>query len=170
MKPNIGSGDAGDTSILGGRRVPKTSEIVEALGAIDEASAALGLARSLLEDARGGELLLRCQVALQKVAAEIASAGRGRATDFDFRSAISVLEAEMQRTAAAAPRPTGFLTPGDTPAQAALNLARAVVRRAERRVVAVRSSGVTFEPAAAVYLNRLSDLLFDMLCARAGMK
>jgi cob(I)alamin adenosyltransferase len=170
MKPNIGSGDAGDTSILGGRRVPKTSAIVEALGAIDEASAAVGLARSLLDDARGREFLQGCQVALQKVAAEIASAGRGRATDFDFHSAITTLETEMQRVAADVRRPNGFLTPGDTPAQAALNLARAVVRRAERRAVAVRSSGAAFEPAAAVYLNRLSDLLFDMLCATAGTK
>ena len=170
MKRDLGSGDSGETNVLGGRRVMKDSPIVEALGAVDEASSAVGLARAFMRDERRKKFLADCQNALQKVAAEVASAGRGRATDFDFAAAIAALESEMARIASDVPRPTGFLTPGDAPAEAALNLARAVVRRAERASVALAASAQHFEPAARVYLNRLSDLLFDMIIAEKAGK
>jgi len=170
MKPNIGSGDSGQTNILGGRRVAKNSLTVEALGAVDEAASAIGLARSLVTSPARRELLKGCQLALQKVAAEMAAAGAGRATDFDFAGASAAIEGEMERIGAAVVRPTGFVVPGDSPAEAALHLARALVRRAERAAVALVSSGVEFEAGAAVYLNRLSDLLFDTACAEAAGK
>ena len=170
MKPNIGSGDSGETGVLGGRRVPKDSALVEALGAIDEASAAVGLARAFVRDTHRKAFLALCQAALLKCGAEVAAAGSPRATDFDFVAAAKGLEAEMERLAQLTERPTKFLTPGETPAEAALNLARAVTRRAERAVVAARRTGVEFEPGAHVYINRLSDLLFDMLCAEAAGK
>ena len=80
MKPNIGSGDRGETSISAGRRVAKDSAVVEALGAIDEASAAIGLARSFARSRHVKDLLNGCQTALQKCAAEVAAAG-GRPRD-----------------------------------------------------------------------------------------
>jgi len=165
MKPNIGAGDSGETNILGGRRLPKDSPLVEALGAIDEAASAIGLARSFMTDDQRRGALRDAQLDLQKVAAEVAAAGAPRATDFDFAAAVARLENHMARIAASVPRPHTFLTPGNTPAEGALNLARAVTRRAERAAVALGRSGAAFEPGAQKYLNRLSDLLFDMITA-----
>lgn len=163
MKPNMGAGDSGETNILGGRRVEKHSALVAVLGDIDEASAAIGLARAFVKDSTIRAMLHEAQTVLHKCAAEVASAGAGRATSFDFAAALAAIEAHMKDLAAMAPRPTEFLMPGETPAEGALNLARAVVRRAERSFSLMSHGGPSTPPEVAVYLNRLSDLLFDML-------
>ena len=162
MKPRIGSGDAGVTGMPGGRRVLKTSAAVEALGAIDEAAAAVGLARALVANEAHRALLSACQEALGDCAAEVAAAGRARATAFDFPAATSALEDTLREISRTAGEPAGFVMAGENPAQAALHLARTVVRRAERRVFALDMEGRPVLALAAVYLNRLSDLLFDL--------
>ncbi|MCD6404884.1 MAG: ATP:cob(I)alamin adenosyltransferase, partial [Planctomycetes bacterium] len=99
MKPDMGAGDGGATGLPGGRRVPKDSPQIEALGAIDEASAAVGLARSLIEDNNRRQVLFSCQQALQQAAAVVASAeskNAGAAT-FDFVGAVAAGEEEMSR-------------------------------------------------------------------------
>jgi cob(I)alamin adenosyltransferase len=168
MKPNIGSGDGGETSVSGGRRVPKDGALVEALGAIDEASCAVGLARSFARGQRVKDLLNDCQTALQKCAAEVAAAGAPRATDFDFDAAVTALESEIRLADRGAVRPSAFVNPGSTQGEAALHLARSMVRRAERRVFALRHNGPQPPADVARYLNRLSDLLFDLAYAEAS--
>jgi cob(I)alamin adenosyltransferase len=168
MKPNIGSGDSGDTSVSRGRRVPKDSPQIEALGSIDEASAAIGLARAAVRSAEVKDLLRDCQLALQKCAAEIAAAGGPRATDFDFAAGAAALVAAMARSDEGAPRPSQFLTPGSSGSEAALQFARVAVRKAERRVITLRREIPDLPQGVAVYLNRLSDLLFDLAYAESS--
>jgi len=168
MKPNIGSGDHGETSVMGGRRVRKDSPQIEALGAIDEATAAIGVARAFVRSVEVKELLQHCQLALQNCAAEVAGAGDKRQTGFDFAAATRTVEEEIKKYDRGAPRPTQFITPGTTQAEAALHLARSVIRRAERRVFALERAGASLPAGVAAYLNRLSDLMFDLAYAESS--
>lgn len=160
MKPQMGRGDDGLTDLLRGGRVLKNSPHVEAIGAVDEAVAAIGLARALLEDAGRKERLKGLQLELRNCAGEIAAPLGTRATDFDFRAATEAIEAEMAAILQKEGSPEGFITPGETPAEAALDVARTLVRRAERRVFALDWDDRAVYPQVAAYLNRLSDLLF----------
>ncbi len=157
----MGRGDSGRTSALG-RRVSKASRRTAALGALDEAAAAVGLARSLSKTAAHGKTLLECQRALHKCAAEVAAAGGKRATDFDFRAAVQALARETGRVEKAAGAPDDFVFFGDNPAAAGLNFARATVRRAERTVWSLTAKPGARLRQVAAYLNRLSDLLFAL--------
>lgn len=152
------SGDAGTTGLVGGARVAKDDARVEALGAVDEANAALGLARL---DSKGlpavDAMLARIQHELFDLGADLATpdAGDGRIRP----SQAARLEAEIDAMTAQLPPLTAFVLPGGSPAAAHLHLARTVLRRAERCAVALqRLQPVT--PAALTYLNRLSDHLF----------
>ena len=162
MKPDIGSGDLGETDVTGGGRVAKDSPLMEALGSIDEATSAIGLARALVENTERKELLLWCQKALSACGAEIAG---DNATGFDFTEGARRAEHEMRRLGETYARPTCFVMPGESVREAALNVARAVVRRAERNAVALTRAGVRFDMGVIKFLNRLSDLLFDLACA-----
>ena len=102
---------------------------------------------------------------MQAVAAEVANAGNGRATRHDFVNGIKAIEEQIRITEMVVGRPKGFLTPGETPAEAALDVARVLVRRAERRVVTLEEEGQAVDAHVCAYLNRLSDLLFSMVCA-----
>jgi cob(I)alamin adenosyltransferase len=162
MKIYTKSGDAGATGLFGGGRVSKHDPRVEAYGAVDEANAAVGLARAALDDPELADELGRVQDELFCVGAELATPHEAKA-----HAAVPAieprwaerLEQAMDRWDAELPPLHRFVLPGGTPAAAALHLARAVCRRAERRVVALAAQ-VEVAPAAIVYLNRLSDLLF----------
>lgn len=160
MKKDTGRGDTGMTDVYGGRRVSKTSGAVEALGAVDEASAAIGLARSLVEDTSIEKLLHKCQSALVECGAEIAGRDGQPLVDFDFEGAVEVVEREIRRLSGEGEGPSGFVPAGASPPEAALHLARSVVRRAERRVFALKRVSAPPLSEVARYLNRLSDLLF----------
>lgn len=142
-----------------GGHVSKTSPQVEALGAIDEAAAAVGLARAMSKSASTRKILLECRRGLHACAATVASQ-RGRKPVFDFDAATAAIEKEVLRVEKAVGAPKDFVLFGDTPAEAALDLARAMVRRAERAVCALRAKRRS--SLAAAYLNRLSDLLFAL--------
>ena len=88
-----------------------------------------------------------------------------RATDFDFAEATAVVEALIEKIKETSGEPTGFIIPGASPFEAALSMARTVVRRAERSVFAVDWGQKAHLEAAATYLNRLSDLLFALVVA-----
>ncbi len=155
-----GTGDDGTTGLLGGGRVPKDDLRVEAYGTVDEASSALGLARSLATDARVREIAEELQRDLYRVGSVLATAPehRGRFGTVD-EADVARLERLMAELEAEVPMPREFILPGATPASGAFDLARTVVRRAERRCVALsRRDG----DAADVrrYLNRLGLLLF----------
>jgi cob(I)alamin adenosyltransferase len=161
-------GDKGETGLFGGDRVPKSHPRVAAYGALDELNSALGAARAALPD---GEPFRALDAALERVQAEcfvigallatpagkldkLGAFGRGLPAD-----APSRLERELDAWDAGLEPLKTFILPGGGPAGAALHVARAVSRRAEREVVAF-AAGEPAPDGVIVYLNRLSTWLF----------
>jgi cob(I)alamin adenosyltransferase len=176
-------GDDGTTGLLyGGARIQKDDPRAEAYGTIDEAVAALGLARANLGVKRrsgtlnlpiGGlaELILRLQRELFVVGAELASNPEAwdRLEDGTTRVSsqmVANLETLLLELEAAITMPTEFVVPGETPTSAALELARTILRRAERRAVGLRRDGLVPGDHLLPYLNRLADLVWVL--ARAA--
>ena len=167
------TGDDGTTGLLYGGRISKADHAAEAYGSVDEAVAALGLARALTPDPDLGALVLRLQRELFVVGADLATNPEERDR---LTAGISVVEPDMvaelesliDRTVEAHPLPNEFVVPGANPASAALDVARTAVRRAERRTIEMQDAGRTVNPDARRYLNRLSDLLFVLARWSAG--
>ena len=157
------AGDAGITGLLGEGRLPKYHPRVEALGALDEASAALGLARALCKAPKTGPILLDVQRDLYTIMAEVAATPENaqRFQTLDLPR-IQWLESQADAITALAPVPAGFILPGDSLPGAALALARTVVRRAERRVAELLDTGEIENRVLLQYLNRLSSLCFAL--------
>ena len=159
------TGDEGETGLLYGGRVSKADPRVEAYGTVDEAIAALGLARALTEERRVKELLLHLQRELFTVAAELATVPDQYETFQRHFKPItpeftSRLEESIEELKAAAELPRAFIIPGASGASAALDLARTVLRRAERHTVALKTAGLLANQETLRYLNRMGDLLF----------
>jgi len=176
-------GDDGTTGLLyGGARVQKDDPRTEAYGTIDEAVAALGLARASLGAKRRvgtlspslgglGDLILRFQRELFVVGAELATNPEAwdrledartrvsRAMVDDVETVLVELERQIEM-------PREFVVPGETPTSAALELARTILRRAERRAVGLRRDGLVPGEHLVPYLNRLADLVWVL--ARAA--
>ena len=154
-------GDKGKTSLGDGSRVPKQSLRVEAFGTVDEANAAIGLARLHIsgdEDA----MLARIQNDLFDLGADLCTPESGTRAAGALRivaAQVKRLETEIDAMNAALAPLNSFVLPGGTPAAASLHLARTVTRRAERLVCAL-AAAETVNPEAIKYLNRLSDHLF----------
>jgi cob(I)alamin adenosyltransferase len=162
-------GDDGTTSLWYGGRVPKSDARTEAYGAIDEAGSALGVARSLCGagDADVARDILRIQGELFVAGAELATAPEAGDRLADGVSRISdamvdALDAEIDRYMDRVSLPPKFVIPGGTPLSAQLDLARAILRRAERRAVALRDEQGLASDAVLRYLNRASDLVYAM--------
>jgi len=165
MKIYTRGGDSGETSLLGGRRVSKSDDRVEAYGGVDELNAALGVVRARPLDAWLASQLDAIQCDLFSICSVLASLDdEGRVVHHPkVRAAleharIDEIEAAIDQATSEAPPLDHFVVPGGCETAALLQLARAICRRAERRVVALTDP----PPATAVlvYLNRLSDLLF----------
>ena len=162
-------GDDGTTSLWYGGRVAKTDLRTEAYGAVDEAVAALGVARSLC-GAADGELatdILALQRELFVAGAELATApeAAGRLRDRVSRvtdDMVEALEPIIDRYMDRVDLPPKFVIPGGTELSARLDVARAVLRRAERRVVDLKVCGDLADETVLRYLNRASDALFAM--------
>ena len=156
-----GTGDDGTTGLLGGRRLPKDDPRIEAYGTVDEASSALGLAKSLSPHPRVRSICEELQRGLYSLGAELAT-NPGSRTSFATTSAAGVarLEEIMAELEDLVVMPDGFILPGSTPASGALDLARAVTRRAERRCLALEHAHGLDNPHVRQWLNRLSLLLF----------
>lgn len=156
-------GDDGTTGQLGQGRLPKYHPKVETLGTLDEASAALGLARSACKAPQSTAMLMEAQRDLYAIMAEVAAtpenAGR-------FQEAgperVRWLETQIEAVTALAPAPKEFILPGDSAAGAALSLARTIVRRAERRLAELVDKSEAENPVLLQYLNRLSSLCFAL--------
>lgn len=164
-------GDDGTTGFIGEGRLPKNDPRMEALGAIDEASAATGLARAaaLLPDTR--QALLEIQRGLYSAMAEAAASPENLARFRKIGPAeVENLEAQIARLESSTNSPGGFILPGDTLSSAALSLARAVVRRAERRLVDMDGLSLLEGSSLLPWFNRLSSLLFvlELVEAQAG--
>lgn len=155
------TGDDGTTALLGDRRVPKYHPQPQAYGTVDEASAALGLARALTTRPGIKDALLTAQRDLFRMMSELAAtpevAHRFRAID---AGRVSWLEEAVDHFGSQTPMPREFVVPGDTPAGAVLDLARTVVRRAERIVAGLCDDGLCSNNEILRYLNRLSSLCF----------
>ena len=155
-------GDEGYTHLLGGERVAKDARRLEALGDLDEASSALGVARNAVARAETRPELVRIQRTLYRLMAEVAAAAPRPNLPPLGLEAVRALEAVMRDMAPLLPPLRNFILPGDSSGAAALDLARAIVRRAERHVVALVHDGTLTNPHLVPYLNRLSLLLFQL--------
>lgn len=164
MKVYTRKGDDGTTGLYGGGRVAKDSVAPEAYGAVDEAQAAVGVARSHCE--RGSELdgwLVAVERDLWVLMAELATdpANTHKLVDGASRvtpAMVAALEARIDEVSARFEPPTEFVVPGEDRVAALLDVARTVVRRAERRSLAAAPDGSQVVP----YLNRLSDLIWTL--------
>lgn len=166
MKIFSRKGDRGETSLVGGVRVSKADARCEAYGTIDEAVSWLGLAKGYCQAEVAG-ILSSLQQDLFVVAAELATPA-ARVSQLAKRA--SVVEPEMvQRLEgliadieAKVTMPRGFVIPGACRSSAALDVARTVIRRAERRAVSLRETGQPLNQVLLSYLNRLSSLVFAL--------
>jgi cob(I)alamin adenosyltransferase len=157
------SGDDGSSGLVDGTRRPKADSRFAAIGAVDEANSAIGVARLMagpFEDA----MLARVQNDLFDLGADLSTPEDGRKAEGALRivaSQVVRLEAEIDAMNASLKPLTSFILPGGAPLAAHLHLARAIARRAEREMVALAAKE-TINPAALAYANRLSDHLFVM--------
>ncbi len=160
------TGDDGTTALMYGRRVPKTHPRIEACGAVDELNAALGVARAAATEGFVGDNLLSIQKDLVALMGEIGVATEDLPRYFkDGYSAVTPamtarLDALVREIEAQNISFKGWAMPGATPAGAALDLARTVCRRAERRVCALKAAGELKNGEIIIFLNRLGDLLW----------
>jgi cob(I)alamin adenosyltransferase len=156
-------GDDGTTGILGGGRLPKYHPRIEALGTLDEASAALGLARAAAQTERGKSLLVQVQRDIYALMGEVATKPAGTYTSKKMeQSRVTWLEAQIDQLETTNTVVKEFILPGDTTAGAAISLARTIVRRAERRMTELLANKEITNPILLQYLNRLSTLCFSL--------
>jgi cob(I)alamin adenosyltransferase len=159
-------GDDGTTGLLYGGRTSKDDLRVEAYGTADEAIAALGIARAVTRTPGLADLILRLQRDLFILGSEVATAPENwRKLDADKGTLVTVemvdaLESLIDEYESRTDMPREFVIPGETHASAALDLARTIVRRCERRCVALARDKQLPDGEVVRYLNRLSDLLF----------
>lgn len=163
MKLYTKGGDDGSTALFGGARVPKNNLRVAAYGDVDETNAAIGLAL-----AAGPDPDPDTAAALRHIQSDLFILGGELATPADKSphvqladAHIAQLERWIDEACAETPPLQNFVLPGGAPAAAALHLARTVCRRAERALVTL-AQREPVRPAAVIYLNRLSDLLFAL--------
>ena len=153
------TGDAGQTGLYTGERIAKDSLRVEAYGSVDESNAALAMARAFCQKQEVVDWLCKLQKNNGLLMADLASQGAEPLLTMEL---VQGLERAIDAMEAGLPPLTHFLVPGDTRGGAMLDMARTLVRRAERRLLALHRE----EPVAEVdrvYLNRLSDFCFMLM-------
>ncbi len=160
-------GDDGSTGLWYGGRVSKADLAPEAYGSVDEAASELGVARSVCSDAELHADILRLQNELFVAGAELAAAAEAAGRLQPGVSQVTPemverLESDIDRYMDRVDLPPKFVIPGGTELSARLDVARAAVRRAERRVSELRHEGDLADDTVLMYLNRLSDALFAM--------
>lgn len=166
MKIYTKTGDAGDTGLFGGGRVPKSHPRVDAYGEVDELNATLGVARAAGSEPEIDAMLVRLQQDLFAIGAILATPDLVKMRQHLEKARIDDARvAELERAIDAADTELeplrAFIVPGGTPKAAALHVSRTVCRRAERRVVDIAAEA-HIPPVVVVYLNRLSDVLFTL--------
>lgn len=150
------TGDAGKTSLFGGKRVLKCDQLVDAYGSMDELNSWVGLVVSETSHAHLRELLAKIQADLFTIGGSLA----GWRTDLSALPArVTEMEVEIDAMEKNLPSLTNFILPGGSPHAAHIHIARSITRRVERQVVALTKSQKV-DPEILKYLNRLSDLFF----------
>lgn len=167
-------GDDGTTRLADGSHLVKSSARLEAIGAVDEANAALGLLAASLRGEEAGNAIAAIQNDMFDLGADLATPGTDfEPTDAQLRivpSQVTAIEQAIDRLNDELPPLSSFVLPGGSEQAARAHVARAAVRRAERAVVAL-GQAESLNPAALAYINRLSDYLFVLarsLNAAAG--
>jgi cob(I)alamin adenosyltransferase len=161
-KITTGTGDSGYTGLLGAQRVPKYDPRPDTFGTVDEATSALGLARATTQDQRVKDIIYQIQQELYLLMGELATPPENyekmglRMTGEHVQRLEQVEEALKSEVEI----PNKFIIPGDTLDGAALDLARTIIRRAERMAVKLLHDKVIQNGEVVRYLNRLSDLIF----------
>jgi len=162
MKITSRRGDKGRTDSLDGKRLSKTHPRISAIGALDEATSSIGFARSLAKKGRTKKILLQIQKDLATLSSEISSGpvSLSRLPQRIGEDEVKFLEERINQLEKLKSLPEGFVIPGSGTPSAALDVARAVLRRAEREVVSLSQRKMLRNPSILRYLNRLSDLLW----------
>ena len=167
MKTFNKRGDRGETSLLYGGRVAKSNPRCEAYGTIDEAVSLLGLARALTKKEQVSHILYGIQQDLFIVGSELAVAAdeylklkaKHRVVTAEMVDRLERLIDDLEQKVEI---PKSFVIPGNCPSSAVLDVARTVIRRAERRVVALKQENMVPNQRVLAYLNRLADLVFAL--------
>ncbi len=155
-------GDLGETSLLGGQRVPKFDPRPETYGVLDEASSVLGVARAMTENPSIKEIIFSVQKDLLTMGAELSSLPEetpnlavriGKADAKRLERLIDDLQKEVALG-------QEFIYPGETVISAQIDVGRTVIRRAERLAARLKNDGLVINPHIHEYLNRLADMLF----------
>ncbi|MHA1794128.1 MAG: cob(I)yrinic acid a,c-diamide adenosyltransferase [Promethearchaeota archaeon] len=166
--PSTRPGDKGSTSLYSGERIDKTSQRVEAIGAVDELISFLGIARTFSTNAINQEIK-EIQLRLFNVANELASKDIQFAVKPIQETDIKSLEQKIKSMNKQLPPLTHFVLPGNSKPGAFLHAARTVCRRAEREILRL-SKDDTLNPFLMQYMNRLSDFLFVLARLSNKMK
>jgi cob(I)alamin adenosyltransferase len=161
-KVTTGTGDTGYTGLLGEQRVPKYDPRPDTFGTVDEATSALGLARATTQDQKVKDIIYQIQQELYLLMGELATPPEnyekmGLRMTSEHVQRLEQIEETLKGEVEI---PNKFIIPGDTPDGAALDLARTIIRRAERMSVKLLHDGVIQNGEVVRYLNRLSDLIF----------
>lgn len=156
MSISTRAGDDGTSGLIGEGRYPKSDPRFEALGDLDELNAWLGSCAGLVDEGSARECLAGAQRWIIAFSAVVATVPGAAPPPFPYPDELTSLEAAIAECESVLPPLRTLILPGGCPAGAALHIARAVCRRAERRVVALGDTA----PSCLAYLNRLSDYLF----------
>lgn len=165
-----GKGDTGKTGFLGEGRISKNSLRIEAVGSVDEANASLGYARSIAIGQKTKEIILEVQKQLYFLMSELSASPEvsdrfGKISENE----ILWLEESIKDIESLVDLQREFIIPGENPSSGAMSIARAIVRRAERRTIALYESEEIRKPVLITYLNRLSSLVFILEVYEASL-
>ncbi|MGA3207571.1 MAG: cob(I)yrinic acid a,c-diamide adenosyltransferase [Syntrophales bacterium] len=155
-------GDGGETSLLGGQRVPKYDPRPETYGVLDEASSALGVARATTKNQKIKDIILSVQKDLLVMGAELSSVPEDiqkltrRIGEEDIKRLEQIID-ELQKNITLK---NEFIYPGETPVSARIDVGRTIIRRAERKAASLKNEGLLLSAEINRYLNRLADMLF----------
>jgi cob(I)alamin adenosyltransferase len=155
-------GDGGETSLLGGQRVPKYDPRPETYGVLDEASSALGVARATTKNQKIKDIILSVQKDLLIMGAELSSVPEDiqkltrRIGEGDIKRLEEIID-ELQKNITLK---NEFIYPGETPVSAQIDVGRTIIRRAERKADSLKNEGLLRSAEINRYLNRLADMLF----------
>jgi cob(I)alamin adenosyltransferase len=161
MKIYTKKGDRGETSLIGGKRVPKNHVRVEAYGAIDELISAIGMVRACETDEYYKKFIFEIQNKLMNIAALLASEGEAVKQLPEISSNdVATLENEIDKITVSLPKLNHFVIPGGNLPESFAHLARSICRRSERIIVSLTQEGHQVPELLEAYVNRLSDFLF----------
>jgi cob(I)alamin adenosyltransferase len=155
-----GLGDGGKTGVIGSGRYSKAHRLFEALGSIEELSALLGIVKASISPAAEKELLTSVQRSLYRLMAQLSASQSRSSVVYFTMDELTLLETDIENLSKDIEMPGGFIIPGDSIPSAQMDLARAVSRRVERRVVELFAKNRPDQAHILAYVNRLSTLLF----------